>query len=49
MSKLTGHVARLAAIVAVGLSFGVGGVVGDAAAQSDTMKSDSMKHDPMTT
>jgi pentapeptide MXKDX repeat protein len=48
MHTFTGWLTRAVVVVAVGLSFGLGGVVDRALAQSDTMKKDEMmKKDDM--
>src|SRR5713226_4612462 len=47
MRRLTGGLTRALVVVAVGLSFGVAGVVGEAIAQSETMKKDEMKKEEM--
>ena len=47
MRRLTGWLMRAVMIVAVGLSFGIVGVVGEATAQSDTMQKDDTKQGEM--
>ena len=47
MRRLTDGLMRAVVVAAVGLSFGVAGVVGEALAQSETMKKDEMKKEEM--